>query len=85
MLRPTAIEVKVMKDYKLLIKFDNGEIKQFDVSGLLTKKPYIPLSNLSVFNSVRTNDVTIEWNGEIDICPDDLYYESTGIDLVNSL
>lgn len=35
MLRPTAMKVKVMDDYKLEIQFDNGEIGIFDV------KPYI--------------------------------------------
>ena len=80
MLRPTAKEVTVMDDYKLLIKFDNGEVKQFDATGLLTKKPFFPLNNKTVFNTVRPNGITIEWIGDIDLCPDDLYYGSTTID-----
>jgi hypothetical protein len=80
MLRPTAKEVRVLDDYKLLIKFDNGEVKQFDATGLLSKKPYIPLNNRAVFNTVRPNGITIEWIGDIDLCPDDLYYGSTSID-----
>ena len=35
MLRPTAVKVKLDKDYCIVAWFDNGEIKKFDV------KPYI--------------------------------------------
>jgi hypothetical protein len=38
------------------------------------------LNNKAVFNSVRPNGITIEWIGDIDLCPDDLYYGSTTID-----
>jgi hypothetical protein len=80
MLRPTAKEIEVMDDYKILIKFDNGEKKMFDASGLLSKKPFKPLNNKAIFQTVRPNGITIEWIGDIDIDPDDLYYGSTSID-----
>ena len=79
MLRPTPIKVTALDDYRLLIKFDNGEVKTFDVSVLLTKKPYMPLIDKSVFKTVRTNGLTIEWDGDIDVCPDDVYYGSISI------
>jgi hypothetical protein len=76
MLRPTVKEVKVMDDYKLHLKFDNGEEKLFDAKILLAKIPFTPLANKAVFNSVRTNGITVQWLEDIDICPDDLYYGS---------
>ncbi|MFA6571771.1 MAG: DUF2442 domain-containing protein [Bacteroidota bacterium] len=79
MLRPTAKEVKVLNDYMLVITFDNGEKKLFDAEILLTKKPFFPLKNKSVFESVHTNGITIEWGEDIDICPDDLYYGSVAM------
>ena len=79
MLRPTAKKVIVLDDYKLLIKFDNGEEKLFDASKLLSRKPFMPLNNKNIFKNVRTNGISIEWNDEIDICPDELYYTSVSI------
>lgn len=79
MLRPTAKEVKIKSDYILLIIFDNGEEKLFDASKLLTRKPFLSLAAQSVFNTVHTNGISIEWDGGIDICPDELYYTSIPI------
>lgn len=79
MLRPTAKEVKVIEEYKLLIKFDNGEVKIFDASKLISRKPFMSLINKSVFNNVRLNGISIVWNEDIDICPDELYYTSVPI------
>ncbi len=76
MLRPTAIEVSALNDYKILIKFDNEEKKIFDVSKLFSRKPFISLKDKSIFNTAHTNGITIEWVNDIDICPDELYYES---------
>lgn len=77
MLRPTAVEVKVMENYLLQIKFDNGEEKLFDAASLIIRKPYLPLKDISVFKTAHANGITVEWSGEIDICPDELYYGST--------
>jgi hypothetical protein len=76
MLRPTAKEVTVLDDFKLLIKFDNGELKIFDANNLFSRKAFFPIKNKDIFKKVRTNGITLEWLGEIDICPDELYYNS---------
>ena len=79
MLRPTAKEVSALENYKLLIKFDNDEIRTFDVKKLLTLKPFKPLQDKTVFRNVKPNGITIEWVDEIDICPDELYNDSVPI------
>jgi hypothetical protein len=76
MLRPTAKEVFILKDYKLQILFDNGETRIFDADYLLSKKPFLQLKSKSVFNTVHPNGISIEWANDIDICPDELYYNS---------
>lgn len=76
MLRPTAKEVFVLNDFKLQILFDNGETRIFDANYLLTQKPFLPLNNKSVFKTVHPNGISIEWENDIDICPDELYYTS---------
>ena len=73
------IKVKTLKEYKLLITFDNKEQRVFDVAPYLSDSFFAPLSNPAIFNSVKVNPVSLEWAGEIDICPDELYYNSTPI------
>ncbi|MDR1953242.1 MAG: DUF2442 domain-containing protein [Clostridiales Family XIII bacterium] len=70
------IEVAPLARYKLLITFDNKERKIFDVAPYLDDSFFAPLRNPAVFESVKINPLTIEWAGGIDICPDELYYNS---------
>lgn len=79
MLRPTAIDVQVQENYRLQILFDNDEIRLFDVKPYLDDPFFAPIANPHVFRTVTTNALTVEWLGEIDICPDELYYNSVPI------
>ena len=72
-----VIAVTTLPQYKLLVTFNNNERRLFDMSSYLTDPFFAPLKNLHVFQSARINPITVEWNGEIDICPDELYYNST--------
>jgi hypothetical protein len=76
MLRPKAIEVKPLDDYKLYIVFNSGEEKIFDLKDKINHIFFAPLKDETVFKTVHTNGITVEWDGEIDICPDELYYNS---------
>ena len=69
-------KVKVFPDYKLCITFENKEKRIFDMKPYLEDKYFAPLKDLSKFKTVRINTITIEWDGEIDICPDELYCNS---------
>jgi len=79
MLRPTAINVQPDDGYTLLIMFDNGEFRKFDATPYLDGEWYQELKDLSIFDKVKVNGVTVEWPGGQDICPDDLYFNSTKI------
>lgn len=79
MLRPTAESVSPIKDYVIIVKFNNGEIKQFDVKPYIKGTWYGMLKDTSYFNSVRTDGYTVVWPEGQDICPDELYEMSTPV------
>ena len=70
------VDVKPMDDFRLILTFDNGEVRLFDVTPYLDDTFFSPLRNPKIFNTVRINPISIEWDGGIDICPDELYYNS---------
>lgn len=70
------IEVEVLEDYCLKILFDNEEQRIFDVKPYLSDPFFQAISDKCVFSRARVNPITVEWDGDIDICPDELYYNS---------
>lgn len=75
-MRPKALEVKPLENYIIEIKFDNGEIKKFDVKPYLNHKAFEELRNPEIFRAVKIAGLSIEWQNGADICPDELYYNS---------
>lgn len=75
-MRPRAKEVKPMEDYMLLVTFDNGEMKVFDVKPYLDFKLFEDLKKISIFTTVHIAGLSIEWINGVDICPDELYFNS---------
>ncbi len=78
-MRPRAISVKPLNDYKLLVTFSNNEIKIFDVKPYLEYKQFNNLKNISIFNTVKISGLSIEWIDGTDICPDELYNNSVTV------
>jgi len=78
-MRPRAIDVKPLEDYRLLIKFSNGEEKVFDVKPYLEDKVFFELKNKELFKTVKVGGLSIEWANGLDICPDELYNKSKKI------
>lgn len=60
MLRPTVVNVKVKNNYFLILEFDNGEEKEFDVKPYIKGNWFGMLKNASYFKSVKTNGYNIE-------------------------
>ncbi len=75
-MRPRAIDVKPMNNYKLIITFSNNEKKIFDVTPYLKYKQFEELKKPSVFKTVRIAGLSIQWSNGADICPDELYNNS---------
>lgn len=76
MLRPKPIKVKPLENYLLLISFNNGENKIFDVKPMILGSWFGELWDKSIFNTVKISGNTVEWVNGQDVCPDDLYYLS---------
>jgi hypothetical protein len=78
-MRPKATKVKPTDDYRLVVTFDNGEIKIYDVKPLIKGSWYGELKDKNIFNTVRIAGLSVEWANGQDVCPDDLYYSSIPI------
>lgn len=75
-MNPRILNVKPMQDYLLLLSFNNGEVKHFDVKPYLEIGQFKELKNPEVFNSVRPFLGSIQWINGLDLCPDMLFNES---------
>ena len=69
-------EVKPLDEYKLLLTFENNEVRLFDMSPYLGKGIFKELKDKSKFNSVKVCFDTIEWENEADMDPEMLYEDS---------
>ena len=77
--RPELVRVKYVKpldNYKLFLTFTNGKQKVYDMSKQLKQDVFSPLKNTDFFNRVYVEHGTAVWNDDLDICPDELYYNS---------
>ncbi len=72
----SIVNVKPLEDYNLLLTFENGEERIFDVSPYLNMGRFSELKELSLFNTVRVNFDSIEWGNQLDLDPELLYFKS---------
>ena len=73
----SVIDVKPLKDYKLLLKFENNEEKVFDITPYLEIGKFKELKDTKLFNSVKVSFDTIEWSNGLDLDPELLYEKSS--------
>ena len=76
----TVKDVQPQDDYLLLLTFENGEKRQFDMKPYLDFGLFKDLKDFSVFKTVRTSFDTIEWENEADLDPELLYQKSIRIE-----
>ena len=76
-MNPQVIGVEPQKEYKVLLTFDNQELRVFDMS------PYIDRSNFfkqledeEYFKTVRVSLGSIQWKNGQDLSPHMLYTKS---------
>jgi hypothetical protein len=74
-----VVTVVVRRDYRLVLEFENGERRLFDMRPLLTIKPWDRIAALPLFLRARVDCGTVVWPGEIDIAPETLYDDSLPI------
>lgn len=88
--RKRIVAVTPNDDYTLTLRFDNGEMRIFDVAPILQPNSvFAPLRNLNDFRRVYldedhavswdidpTIDSTRVWSNKINLCPDTCYVDS---------
>jgi len=77
-------EVHPDKDYRLILEFENGETKVFDMKPYLETGIFKELKDEAVFKTVRVSFDSIEWANEADFDPEFLYDESVKIEEIHS-
>jgi hypothetical protein len=73
-------DVRPLDDYLLLLTFENGEKRQFDMKPYLDFGLFQDLKDFNLFKTVRTSFDTIEWENEADLDPELLYHKSIRIE-----
>lgn len=71
--------VEPINNYNLILTFENGEKRLFDMNPYLDKGIFQELRDISKFNTVRLSFDTIEWCNEADLDPEILYKFSVKI------
>jgi hypothetical protein len=71
--------VRALTGYRLYLEFSDGEKGDVDLSHLTGKGVFEAWNDYSFFKRVRVSPHrSIEWDNEIELCPDALYMELTG-------
>jgi len=70
-------EVEPLEDYQLLLTFENGEKRIFDMKPYLDKGIFQELKDKKKFKTVRVSFDSIEWDNQADIDPEVLYEKSS--------
>lgn len=84
------ISVSPNSDFTLIIGFDNGEKRLYDVRPLLKegtvfeafldienfKRVYVDEQNCIAWDIDPTVDSNVVWNNKVDLCPDGCYMDS---------
>lgn len=80
-----VVSVKAQANYGLILRFENGETRRFDMSPYIDQKPWNKLKDSPLFFHPRVEYGTVAWPGEIDIDPETLYELSEPLELVQAL
>ena len=71
-----VITVQPQADYRLLLEFENGEWRVFDMTPLLAQMPWLRIGPAHLFECAYVENGTVAWPGNIDIAHETLYDQS---------
>ena len=66
-------EAKYLRDYKLLLLFNNGISKTVDLKNELQGEIFQPLLNQEYFKNFKIKFNTVEWENGADFAPEYLF------------
>ena len=75
-MNPSLQSVAPLAEHELLLEFENGERRIFDVKPYLNVGVFAALRDESLFRSVHVSFDTIQWANGADLCPEVLYSQS---------
>lgn len=76
---PGVKHVKPLEDYILLLEFDTGEQRLFDVKPILSVGRFRELASPEMFGTVKVVFDAIGWANGLDLDPEYLYERSTSL------
>lgn len=76
---PLIKNVEVLEDYKLLLTYENGEKKIYDMKPNLQYEIFKKLKDYELFKKVHSIGETIEWETGEDVSPESLYLDSAKV------
>lgn len=79
---PKVIYVRPQKPSKLILKFNNDEIRELDVSRFWNSLFFNELKDWNYFRLVKIANGTVTWPNEQDIAPETIYIDSKLISAV---
>jgi len=83
-MNPYIKKVQTLDNHCLMLWFENGEQRIFDLKPYLNKGVFSQLKSLSLFASVRVVAGSIEWSNGIDLSYDTLYLQGSSLNLTES-
>jgi len=75
-MNPYVKDLTALKNYRLLLSFENGEQRIFDVAPYLERGVFQRIKHPGLFSLAKVVAGSVEWPGEIDLSYDTLYLES---------
>lgn len=79
-----VVSVSPTSDFQIDLKYENGELRRFDMRPLLQMKPWSRIAEPALFRCARVDYGTVVWPGEIDIAPETLYDDSISLNGVTT-
>lgn len=75
------IGAQYVSEYKLLLTFNDGEIKMCDFEPLSHKGICTKLQDIDYFKNFKLDPFSVDWNNEIGFAPEFLYENSVKVNV----
>ncbi len=75
-----VISVQAKPNFSLIIGFENGEKRYFDMKPYMDQKPWLRLKESDTFLQAFVQNGSVAWPGNMDIDPETLYEYSKNLE-----
>ena len=77
---PAPTELKIGKNYSLIVSFDNGVVKKFGMASYIERyEVFAPLREKELFENAQLDRWAIIWNDDLDIAIEEVYEKGVTI------